>query len=168
MTVEVTWAAVHVTAASVALLVGFGVLWLPKGRVTHRASGAGYVVALVAVDVAALLQHREDAFGVFHGLAVISLVTLAVGIFPMLAGSRSRLTLNLHAYCMTWSYAGLVAAGLGQLAALLVEDALPLAVPTVIIATLGVSGAAIHTRVPLALRRLRSGRFNRQSARTSA
>ena len=48
---------------------------------------------LVVVNVAALSLHREDdTFGVFHALAI-------------------------HAYCMTWSYAGLAAAGCGQLTA---------------------------------------------------
>lgn len=168
VSLEATWAALHVTAASVALLVGSGVLWLPKGGAVHRASGAGYVLALVVVDVAALLLHRADVFGVFHGLAVVSLSTLAVGLLPMLAGKTSRRTLNVHAYCMTWSYAGLVAAGVGQLAAVFAEDLSPLVVPAVIIATLGVSGAAIHTRVPLALRRLQVGRVDPQSAPTSA
>ena len=76
----------HVVAASSALLAGAAVLVLPKGTHTHRVIGTLYVLALVLVNVAALSLHRENAFGVFHALAVVSLVTIAVGLSPLLVG----------------------------------------------------------------------------------
>jgi uncharacterized membrane protein len=79
----------HVLAALSALLVGAAVLLVPKGTHAHRVIGTIYVVALVLVNVAALSLHRENAFGVFHWLAVASLVTIAVGLSPMLLGKRS-------------------------------------------------------------------------------
>ena len=60
---------------------------------------------------------REDTIGVFHALAVASLLTIAVGLSPMLLGKQSPPVIATHACCMAWSYAGLVAAGCGQLAA---------------------------------------------------
>jgi hypothetical protein len=109
------------------------------------------------VNVAALALHREDAFGVFHALAVASLVTIAVGLSPLLLGRRSPQVIATHAYCMTWSYAGLVAAGCGQLAGAVGQGAGAWVVPVVIGAVLSVSAVAIFARVPSTLARLLAG-----------
>jgi uncharacterized membrane protein len=137
-------------AAVSALLVGAVVLGLPKGVGPHRLVGSTYVVCLVVVDVAALSVHREATFGVFHALAVVSLLTIVAGVLPFLLGSRSPLAVNMHAYCMAWSYAGLVAAGCGQLA-VNAESGLGVGswmVPTVIVAVLAISGLLIFRRIP--------------------
>jgi uncharacterized membrane protein len=150
---EQAFATGHLVAAVSALLVGSVVLLLPKGTPTHRAVATVYVIALVLVDVAALLLHRENAFGVFHALALSSLLTIAVGLFPLLVGRRSPRVIATHAYCMTWSYSGLVAAGCGQLAVTAGQDATPWIVPSVIVVVLVFSGVAIFTRVPSTLDR---------------
>jgi uncharacterized membrane protein len=147
----------HLVAAVSALLVGAVVLLLPKGTPTHRAIATVYVLALLLVNVAALSLHREDAFGVFHALAVASLVTIAVGLSPLLLGRRSPQVIATHAYCMTWSCAGLVAAGCGQLAAAVGQGAGAWVVPVVIGAVLSVSAVAIFARVPSTLARLLAG-----------
>ena len=144
----------HLVAAVSALLVGSVVLLLPKGTPTHRAIASVYVLALLLVNVAALSLHREDAFGVFHALAVASLVTIAVGLSPLLLGKRSPQVIATHAYCMTWSYAGLVAAGCGQLAASVGQDASAWVVPVVIGGVLSISAVAISAKVPSILGRL--------------
>jgi hypothetical protein len=38
----------------------------------------------------------------FHALAVASLVTIGVGLSPLLVGNRSPTVIATHAYCMTW------------------------------------------------------------------
>jgi uncharacterized membrane protein len=141
----------HVLAASAALLGGAAVLVVHKGTHTHRVIGAVYVVALVLVNVAALSLHRENTFGVFHALAVASLVTIAVGLTPLLLGKRSPPVLATHAYCMTWSYAGLVAAGCGQLAAAVGHGDGSWGVPVVIGTVLSLSGVIIFGKVPSTL-----------------
>lgn len=98
---EQTFATGHIVAAVSALLVGAAVLLSPKGTRTHRRIGTVYVVALVLVNVAALSLHRESTFGVFHGLAIASLVTIAVGFVPLLLGKWSPPVIVTHAYCMT-------------------------------------------------------------------
>lgn len=148
MDLEQALAAGHVAAAVLAILVGAAVLLLPKGTPTHRAIATVYVLALVLVNVAALSLHRENAFGVFHGLAVASLATIAVGLSPLLLGKRSPQVIATHAYCMTWSYAGLVAAGCGQLTVAVGPDTRAWVVPVVIVAVLSISGVAIFARVP--------------------
>ncbi|MGH3336615.1 MAG: DUF2306 domain-containing protein [Nocardioides sp.] len=144
----------HLVAAVSALLVGSVVLLLPKGTPTHRAIASVYVLALLLVNVAALSLHRENAFGVFHALAVASLVTIAVGLSPLLLGKRSPQVIATHAYCMTWSYAGLVAAGCGQLAVTVGRDAGAWVVPVVIGGVLSISAVAIFAKVPSILGRL--------------
>ena len=127
---------------------------VPKGTHTHRAIGTVYVLALVLVNVAALSLHRENAFGVFHALAVASLVTIAVGLSPLLLGKRSPTVIATHAYCMTWSYAGLAAAGCGQLAVAVGQDLAAWVVPVVIGTVLSISGVVIFGRVPSTLDRI--------------
>jgi hypothetical protein len=105
-----------------------------------------YVFALVLVDVAALSLHRENAFGVFHGLAVASLVTIGAGLSLLILGRRSPPVIATHAYCMAWSYAGLVAAGCGQLVVATGRDGA--LVPMVIGTVLFISGVIIFGRVP--------------------
>ncbi len=144
----------HVLAAFAALLVGAAVLLLPKGTHTHRVVGTVYVLALVVVNVAALSLHRENTFGVFHVLAVASLVTIAVGLSPLLLGKRSPPIVATHAYCMAWSYAGLLAAGCGQLAAAVDQGDGAWAIPVTIGAVLLISGVIIFGRVPSTVDRM--------------
>jgi uncharacterized membrane protein len=151
---ERVFATGHVLAACSALLVGAAVLLLPKGTQKHRLIGTVYSLVLVVVNAAALSVHRESTFGVFHALAVASLVTIAVGLWPLLLGKRSPPVIATHAYCMAWSYAGLVAAGFGQLAAAVREGDGGWVVPVVIGAVLAVSAAVIFGRVPSALERV--------------
>ena len=113
--------------------------------------GTVYVLALVLVNVAALSLHRENAFGVFHALAVASLVTIGVGLSPLLLGRRSPPVIATHAYCMTWSYAGLVAAGCGQLVVAVGDGHSAWVVPAVIGTVLSISGVVIFGRVPSTL-----------------
>ena len=144
----------HVVAAVSALGAGAAVLLFPKGTHTHRVVGAVYVIALLLVNVAALSLHRENTFGVFHALAAVSLVTIAVGLSPFLIGKRSPMVIATHAYCMTWSYAGLVAAGCGQLTVAVAQDAGAWVVPLAIVTVLSICGLVIFGRVPSTLDRM--------------
>ena len=161
---EQVLAATHVLAAFTALGAGAAVLLLRKGTHTHRAIGTVYVVALVVVNVAALSLHRESTFGLFHALAVVSLVTIVVGLSPLLIGKRSPMIITTHAYCMTWSYAGLVAAGGGQMTVALVQDVGAWAVPAAIATVLSISGVVIFGRVPSTLNRMLAERSGRPAA----
>jgi uncharacterized membrane protein len=144
----------HVVAAFSALAAGAAVLPLPKGTHTHRVIGTTYVIALVLVNVAALSLHQENMFGVFHALAVVSLITIAVGLTPLLLGKRSPAAIATHAYCMTWSYAGLVAAGCGQLSVAVGQDAGAWLVPVAIGVVLSISAVVIFGKVPPVLDRM--------------
>ena len=144
----------HVLAAVSALGAGVAVLLSSKGTRTHRVIGTVYILALVLVNVAALSLHRESTFGVFHALAVASLVTIAVGLSPLLFGKRSPRVMATHAYCMTWSYAGVVAAGCGQLTVAVGQNVGAWAVPGAIATVLSISGVVIFGIVPSTLNRI--------------
>jgi uncharacterized membrane protein len=151
----VTWtdtaALTHVAAATSGLVLGAVVLIRGKGTPSHRVIGGVYAGVLLLVNVAALSVHRDATFGVFHWLALVSLVTLVVGLAPLLLGRRSGPAVATHAYCMTWSYAGLVAAGTGQLAASRGTGG-SVSVPATIGVVLLACAAAIAWRVPPAVR----------------
>ena len=59
---------------------------------------------------------------------------------------------------MTWSYAGLAAAGCGQLTAAVGEDAGAWTVPVGIAAALTICGAVIFVKVPQTLELMLGGR----------
>jgi uncharacterized membrane protein len=143
-------ALIHVAAAVSALVLGAAVILRKKGTSTHRALGSGYVALLLVVNVAALSLHREATFGVFHVLSLVSLVTVLIGVVPLVMGSRSPVVIARHAYFMAWSYAGLVAAGVGQLGASRLDGS-RLQVFAVIGGTLAVCGGLIAWRVPRAV-----------------
>ena len=75
----------------------------------------------------------------------------------MLLGKRSLLVIATHAYCMTWSYAGLVAAGCGQLVVAIGQDSGDWVVPATIGTVLSISCVVIFGRVPSILDRMLAG-----------
>lgn len=138
----------HVTAAVAALVAGLIVFVGPKGTTRHRRVGAVYVALLVLLNLAALSLHREDAFGPFHVLAVVSLLTICTGVGALLGGGRSNARYAVHSFCMAWSYVGVVAAGTGQLSTRAIDTWGSNVVPVVIGATLLLGGLVIHSSVP--------------------
>lgn len=116
-----SWAGgVHAVAAILALVWGGQVLARRKGGQAHRRLGYAYVVAM-SVMLLAGLPMMENGISPFHGLSVVSAVTLAGGVV-MAIRARHAPTLEIrqgrlygHFKFMAWSYAGLVAAGVAQL-----------------------------------------------------
>lgn len=140
----------HVVLAIVCLLVGAAVLSRRKGGHTHRVLGYAYSAALLLVNVSALSAYGESGVpGPFHAMAVVSLVTLSAGFIPAMLRRPRGWWLELHAYFMSWSYVGLVAAGVSQLATQ--YSSLPpfLAVVMPSVALVVAGALLIHTRVPL-------------------
>lgn len=93
-----------------------------------------------------------------------SLVTIAAGLSPLLLGKRSEVVVATHAYFMTWSYAGLVAAGWGQLAAAVGQDVGAWVVPATIGTVLCISGVIIFGRVPATIHRILAERCSGRHA----
>lgn len=106
--------ATHFAAALVGLTLGLFVLVTPKGTRQHRLAGRIWVLAMLTVNGAALLSYEDGRFGIFHWLALVSQTTLALGFITI----RQRKVAH-HAMWMSWTWCGLMAAGAGQLAALI-------------------------------------------------
>src|SRR5712664_1043062 len=106
--------AIHFTTAIVALAFGAIVLGAPKGTPLHRTIGAGFVAAMVILNVSSLAIYRLTGhFEPFHGLALLSLATLARGIVPALR--RRPGWLMAHYWNMAWSYVALLAAASSEI-----------------------------------------------------
>src|SRR5215470_9265909 len=106
--------AIHFTTAIVALAFGAIVLGVPKGTPLHRTIGAGYVAAMVILNVSALAIYRLTAhFEPFHALALFSLATVVRGMVPALR--RRPGWLMVHYWSMAWSYLALLAAACSEI-----------------------------------------------------
>lgn len=149
----------HLVFAIGALTFGAAVACRPKGDQRHRALGYFYAISLLLVNVSALSVYEDSAgVGPFHILALVSLVTLISGFIPAFLRRPVTGWLDLHAYFMSWSYVGLVAAGTAQIATMSASlpPRLAVGLPSILIVMIG--GVLIHTRVPRTLLALASSR----------
>ena len=84
--------AIHFTTAIVALAFGAIVLGAPKGTPLHRTIGAGFVAAMVILNVSSLAIYRLPGhFEPFHALPLFSLATLSRGVVPALRRDAAEL-----------------------------------------------------------------------------
>ena len=139
---------IHVVLAIAALILGATVACRSKGDRRHRTLGYFYAISLLSVNVSALSVYEDSAgVGPFHILAVVSLVTLISGFIPAFLRRPVSSWLDLHAYFMSWSYVGLVAAGVAQIATM--SSSLPgwfaVGLPTVRTATEHTAGSTSKT-----------------------
>jgi uncharacterized membrane protein len=106
--------AMHFASAVTALVLGAMVLSAPKGTVFHRTIGAGYVAAMVILNISALAVYRlTGRFEPFHALALFSLATVVRGMIPALR--RRPGWLMAHYWSMAWSYLALLAAACSEI-----------------------------------------------------
>lgn len=108
----------HLATALVSLAAGAVVLLQRKGTRQHRRIGWVYVVAMISLNVSALLIYRlTGTFGPFHVAAFISLATLIAGVSAAWRRKRGdRDWVRRHYEFMSWSYVGLVAAAVAEVA----------------------------------------------------
>jgi uncharacterized membrane protein len=116
----------HTIAAVTALVAGAAVLLTRKGTRRHRQLGWAYVVSMLLLNGTALLIYRLfGRFGPFHAGAIFSFVTVAAGTAAALGARRARgrrdpvaraRALERHYQWMTWSYVGLAAAAVSEIA----------------------------------------------------
>jgi uncharacterized membrane protein len=102
----------HVALAVCALVTGPLIFTRAKGTPSHRALGMLYAGAMLIVNVSALTMYELTARpNLFHVFAVMSLGSTGPGVFCILRGNVTS-----HYFFMSWSYFGLLAAFLSQLA----------------------------------------------------
>jgi uncharacterized membrane protein len=108
---------VHVAFGICALALGLGVLMFRKGTRLHRTLGHLYLSSMIGLNATALsIYELFDGFGPFHLLALVSLITVGCGALPVIARRPRHGWLRMHAYFMSWSYVGLLAATAAEIA----------------------------------------------------
>ncbi len=109
----------HFAGALVALVVGPVSFLRRKGDRLHRVLGWVYVSVMALVNLSALTMYElTGGPNLFHFFAVLSLATVGPGVVTAVRARRTgrRELLVAHYYFMSWSYFGLLAAFLSQLA----------------------------------------------------
>jgi uncharacterized membrane protein len=116
----------HLATAILALAAGAAVLLTVKGTRRHRRVGWLYVSAMVAMNGSALLIYRLfGGFGPFHAFALVSLAGLIAGTVAAIRARQARIAhdpqrrsrlVGMHYQFMTWSYVGLCAAAVSEVA----------------------------------------------------
>jgi uncharacterized membrane protein len=109
--------AIHAVLTLLCIAVGAVQLLRPKRGAAHRARGYFFVYAMLVADGTALLLYRfTGTFNMFHVGAMINLACIVAAILPMLQTPRPANWKLRHYYFISWSYVGLMSAGLTELA----------------------------------------------------
>ncbi|NNE32473.1 MAG: DUF2306 domain-containing protein [Winogradskyella sp.] len=100
----------HTIFAIIALIAGSLVLNRVKGTALHKMTGKIYVVSMLIVCVTAFTIYRvHRTFGILHVFAVVSTITLFLGMLPMyIKGYKNPIV--AHLAWMYWSVIGLYCA----------------------------------------------------------
>ncbi|NEM98347.1 DUF2306 domain-containing protein [Pontibacter burrus] len=106
----------HLATALLAMIAGAFVLAANKGTVQHKRVGYVYVVAMVLVCGSALgIYNLTGRFGVFHIMAIVSSLTLVLGMAPLFIKILPRKYKAVHVWFMYYSVLGLYAAFASEL-----------------------------------------------------
>lgn len=108
---------IHLLSACLALITGTMVLAMKKGTAKHKKAGYIYAVSMVVVVSTAFMIYRLfGGWGIFHWAALVSGVTLAGGMIPVILRKPKSDWLGLHFGFMYWSVMGLYAAFVSEVA----------------------------------------------------
>ena len=109
----------HTALGVAALAFGAAVVVRRKGTGAHRWTGRAYAAAMLTLCVSSFwvpaeVGPRWGRFGVFHGIAVLGVVHLALGVGPVLWRGAVPAWVERHLYFTLWSFVGLVMATLSH------------------------------------------------------
>ena len=138
---------IHTACGAAALACGLAVLLRPKGTRGHRALGWAYAASMVGLLGTAFLIYRLfGGFGPFHWAAVAGAATLAGGLAAVRRRRPRRGWRERHAYLMSYSYLGLLAATAAEIATRVPGVGFAAGAAAASVAVLG-AGAVIIRRV---------------------
>lgn len=101
----------HFASALVAMVCAALILLRTKGTRWHVATGYTYVVAMIVLNLTALMIYRLlGTFGPFHIAALISFASVVGGLVPAILRKPRGGWLEMHYEFMCWSAVGLFAA----------------------------------------------------------
>jgi uncharacterized membrane protein len=140
---------VHAAFGVGALILGLSLLLRRKGTRVHRRIGQAYVLSMVLLNATALMIYDlYGRFGPFHVASVISLATLGAGFVPVYLRRPRAGWLQQHAIFMCWSYVGLMAAFVSEVAVRVPGVGFGFAVVAATVIVVAGGALFIHTRVP--------------------
>lgn len=140
---------IHALLGVAALGFGLAVLLRHKGTPTHRRLGQGYVLSMLLLNGTALMIYDlYGRFGPFHVASVISLATVGAGFVPVYLRRPQAAWMELHATFMCWSYVGLLAAFISELAVRVPGLGFGSSVIAATAIVVAAGAILIHTRVP--------------------
>lgn len=103
---------VHITAAAIALVIGFIILVLPKGRGPHKPLGWTWVIAMATTAVSSLFMTglNGDFYSLIHLISGWAVVVLPMGIYAIrnrnvAAHRRHMMSLFLGALLIAGAFA---------------------------------------------------------------
>jgi len=106
---------IHFIASIFALIFGTWILVAKKGTASHRKIGYLYAFSMLILIATAFMIYRLfGRFGVFHVLAIVSLLTLLGGMIPAVL-RKPKNWFGLHFSFMYWSVFGLYAAFMAEM-----------------------------------------------------
>ena len=101
----------HFTFAIFSMVFGALIIFVRKGDQKHKIIGYAYCISMLGVNATALVIYKLfDFFGPFHVFALISLLTIGAGFFPVYFKKPEKDWLEYHYEFMNWSVVGLYAA----------------------------------------------------------
>ena len=145
---------IHVALAVTAMLSGLVVLLRRKGDRRHRQMGWVYGASMLGLNGTALMLYRLfGRFGPFHLAALVSLLTVIGGLASARFHKPKGGWVRAHAYWMTWSYVGLLAAAASEASTRLPDSPFWGMVFVATFAVIGAGAVMIKRGVPRALQR---------------
>lgn len=139
----------HFYSALLAIAAGAVVVFRRKGTRFHKWCGRLYLIAMLAVNISALLIYRLwGHFGPFHAAAIVSLLTVIMGVQVAWRKQPIRHWRVAHAYWMSWSYVGLLAAAVSETATRYLDFNFGWTVALATAAVLGAGALVINKRLP--------------------
>jgi len=98
----------HLLFSVISMITGLIVILNTKGTKFHKRVGYVYVVNMLLLNISSFLISNFNGFSIFHFFAIVSLITILAGMYPVL--KRTKNWLQKHYYFMAWSVVGLYCA----------------------------------------------------------
>lgn len=100
----------HTIAAVLALITGTMILIKNKGTTTHKRTGRVYGISMLIVCTTSFMIYKiHGGFGVLHFFAIVSTITLILGMIPLYSNLIKN-PIAAHLAWMYWSVIGLYCA----------------------------------------------------------
>jgi len=102
---------IHFIVSMLSVVFGTAILLMKKGTKRHKQIGYAYVFSMLGVIITSFLMYRLfGKFGIFHVAALVSAVTLSLGMIPAILRKPVKTWFSLHLSFMYWSVIGLYSA----------------------------------------------------------